>query len=68
MQLLLLALAGLSAARPGSTSWSRRRIWPSNPLEGWFLAAVAISHAAWAILIPCYPHRRLLAPVRRATC
>jgi hypothetical protein len=61
VQLLLLTLAGLSAGAAGIHFAVAPAHLAEQPLEGWFFVAVAISQAAWAILIPRYPHRRLLA-------
>jgi hypothetical protein len=60
-QLLLLTTAGLSAGAAGI----HFAVIPGHLADerpaGYFFIAVAIAQALWAILVPRYPHRRLLA-------
>jgi hypothetical protein len=60
-QLLLLATAGLSAGAAGIHFAVVPGHLAEDLLAGYFFLAVAIAQALWAILVPSYPHRRLLA-------
>jgi hypothetical protein len=60
-QPLLLTGAGLSAGAAGIHFAVAPAHLAEEPLEGYFFVAVAIAQALWAILVPRYPHRRLLA-------
>jgi hypothetical protein len=60
-QLLLLTVAGLSAGAAGIHFAVAPAHLAEQALEGYFFVGVAIAQALWAILVPRYPHRRLLA-------
>jgi hypothetical protein len=60
-QLLLLIVAGLSAGAAGIHFAVAPAHLAEQALEGYFFVGVAIAQALWAILVPRYPHRRLLA-------
>jgi len=59
-QLLLLTVAGLSVGAAGIHFAVAPAHLAEQALEGYFFVGVAIAQALWAILVPCYPHRRLL--------
>jgi len=60
-QLLLLTVAGLSVGAAGIHFAVAPAHLAEQALEGYFFVGVAIAQALWAILVPRYPHRRLLA-------
>jgi len=60
-QLLLLTVAGLSVGAAGIHFAVAPAHLAEQTQEGYFFVGVAIAQALWAILVPCYPHRRLLA-------
>jgi hypothetical protein len=60
-QLLLLTVAGLSAGAAGIHFAVAPAHLAEQALEGYFFVGVAIAQALWAILVPRYPDRRLLA-------
>jgi hypothetical protein len=60
-QLLLLTVAGLSAGAAGIHFAVAPAHLAEQALEGYFFVGVAIGQALWAVLVPRYPHRWLLA-------
>ena len=60
-QLLLLTVAGMSVGAAGIHFAVAPAHLAEQALEGYFFVAVAIAQALWAILVPRYPYRRLLA-------
>jgi hypothetical protein len=60
-QLVLLTVAGLSAGAAGIHFAVAPAHLAEQALEGYFFVGVAIAQALWAVVVPRYPHRWLLA-------
>jgi hypothetical protein len=60
-QLLLLIVAGLAIGAAGIHFAVAPAHLAEQPLEVYFFVGVAIAQALWAVLVPRYPNRRLLA-------